>query len=141
MKTKALSKNGINPIVIVLGLIDVLIIFVVLTGKSVPVLNTDRTALIGLVVIGMAICMQAGIGPMAAARAWFHPLSIISYLLGAVILAIGITALFGKQLPPLTNYHQAFITVVGISLLKVILTGIHHFFMQPDLRENKARNQ
>ncbi len=129
MNTKSLSTNSINPIVIVLGIAAALLILVVLSGRRVPVLTTDRTALIGLVVLGMAICMLGGIGPMSRAGAWFHPLSIINYLLGAVIIIIGIAAVFGKQLPPLSSYHQSFIVVVGIAALKIILTTVHRLFL------------
>ncbi len=129
MKTNTLSTSGFNPVVVLLGLVAVALTVMVLTGRKVPVLTTDRTELIGLVVIGMTICALAGIGPMSATRAWMHPLSIIGYLLGAVIIIIGIAAVFGKQIPLLTSYHQAFIVVVGISVLKIILTTIHRLFL------------
>ncbi len=129
MKTNTLSTGGVNPVVVLLGIVAVALTVLVLTGRKVPVLTTDRTALIGLVVISMAICALAGIGPMSAARAWMHPLSIVGYLLGAVIIVIGIAAVIGKQIPLLTGYHQAFIVVVGISVLKIILTTIHRFFL------------
>ena len=129
MKISTISTNGINAVVIVLGLMAIALIFAVLTGRKVPVLTTDRTALIGLVVIGMAICAQAGIGPISRTGAWVHPLSIISYLLGAVIIIIGVAAVFGKHIPPLTSYNQSFIVVVGISALKIILTTIHRLFL------------
>ena len=129
MKTNTLSTSGINPVVVLLGVAAVALVVLVLTGRKVPVLHTDRAALLGLVVIGMAICALAGIGPMSATRAWMHPLSIVGYLLGAVIIIIGVAAVFGKQIPPLTSYHQAFIVVVGISVLKIILTTIHRLLL------------
>lgn len=128
MKSNVFSTSGINWVVIILGILSVGLIFAVLTGKKLPVLNTDRTALIGLVVIGMAICAQAGIGPVSHTGAWFHPLSIIGYLLGALIIIIGAVALFGKNIPPLTDFHQSFIVVVMIAGIKIILTTIHRLF-------------
>ncbi len=129
MKTNTISTSGVNPVVALLGLVAVALTVMVLTGRKVPVLTTDRMALIGLVVIGMAICALAGIGPMSATRAWTHPLSITGYLLGAIIIILGVAAVFGKQIPPLTSYHQAFIVVVGISVLKIILTTIHRLLL------------
>ena len=55
--------------------------------------NTAQIATIGtpfilLVLIGMAICAQGGIGRVAALGVWSHPLSILGYLLGGLILLI-----------------------------------------------------
>jgi len=129
MKANTISTSGYNPLVILLGILAVTLVFAVLTGRKVPLLTTDRSALIGMVVIGMAICAQAGISPMSRTGAWFHPLSIISYLLGAVIVTIGLATLFGKLVPPITNYHQAFMVVVAIALIKIVLTTIHRLFL------------
>ncbi len=129
MKTNALSTSGVNPVVIVLGILAALLIFAVLADRKVPILNTDRAALLGLVVIGLAICSQVGIGRVSASGAWWHAFSIISYLLGAVIVIIGLAALFGKLIPPLASYHQAFIAVVAIAVIKIILTTIHRLFL------------
>jgi hypothetical protein len=77
----------------------------------------------------MFICSNAGIGRVAASGAWWHPFSIIGYLLGAVIIVIGIAALFGKNVPPLTSYHQSFIAVAVIAAIKLVLTTIHRLFL------------
>jgi hypothetical protein len=129
MKTNALPTLGINPVVILLGILAALLVFAVLTGKKVPVLSTDRAALLGLVVIGMAICAQIGIGRVSASGAWTHPFSIIAYLLGAAIILIGLAALFGKPIPPLANYRQSFLAVVTIAVIKLVLTTIHRLFL------------
>ncbi len=130
MKTNVASASGINPVVILLVILAVGLIYAVLTGKKVPVLSTDRAALIGLVVIGIAICSQVGIGRVSASGAWLHPFSIIGCLLGGVMLIIGLAAVFGKPIPPLTNFHQSFIAVVAIASLNVILTTIHRLFLR-----------
>src|SRR5512136_2945669 len=114
MKTNTISTGGVNVVVIALGILAALLVFAVLTGRKVPLLSTDRAALLALVVIGMAICMP-GIGRGAARGEWAHPLAIISYVLGGMIILIGLAALFGKQIPPLTSYHQSFIAVVVIA--------------------------
>ncbi len=125
MKANSISTGGVNFAVIILGILAVLLIFAVLTGRRVPLLSSDRTALLGLVVIGMAICSRAGIGRVAAIKAWAHPLSIIGYVLGGIIILIGLAALFGKHIPPLNSYHQSFIAVVVIAAVKVVLATIH----------------
>jgi hypothetical protein len=129
MKSNALSTTNTCPVVIVLGVLAVLLVLAVLTGRKVPVLPSERAALLGLVVIGLAICSQAGIGKISASGAWLHPFSILGYLLGAAILLIGFAALFGKNIPPLTSYHQSFIAVTVIAALKVVMTSIHRLFL------------
>ncbi len=129
MKANSLSAGGTNLAVIVLGILAALLIFAVLTGRKVPLLSTDRAALLALVVVGMVMCTLGGIGPMAASRAWLHPFSILAYLLGAAIVLIGIAALFGKNIPPLTSFHQSFTAVAVIAAVKLVLTTIHHLFL------------
>lgn len=129
MKTNTITPSGTSILPIVLGIVAVALIFLVLTGRKVPLLTSDRASLLALVVIGMAICGNAGIGRVAATNAWFHPLSIIGYLLGAAIIVVGIAALFGKNIPPLTNYYQSFIAVSIISVVKVVLTTIHRLLL------------
>ncbi len=129
MKTNTISLGGVNVVVIVLGVLATALAFMVLTGRKVPLLSTDRAALIAMVVIGMFICSNAGIGRVAASKAWFHPFSIIGYLLGAAILVIGIAAVFGKNIPPLANYYQSFAAVTGIAVLKLVFTTIHRLFL------------
>ena len=53
-----------------------------MTGKKVPLLSNVRLDIVLLVVIGMTICSQGGIGRVAAIGQWSHPLSILGYVLG-----------------------------------------------------------
>lgn len=128
MKTNTIS-GGTNLAVIALGILATVIVFLVLTGRKVPLLSGDRSALLAFVVIGMFICSNAGIGRVAASEAWWHPFSIIGYLLGAVIIVIGIAAMIGKNIPPMTSYHQSFIVVAVIAAIKLVLTTIHRLFL------------
>src|SRR5574342_598797 len=129
MKTNTLSTGGTNLAVIALGILATVLVFLVLTGRKVPLLSSDRSALLAFVVIGMLICSNAGIGRVATSGAWWHPFSIIGYLLGAAIIAIGIAALFGKNIPPLTSYNQSFTAVAVIAAIKLVLTTIHRLFL------------
>ena len=129
MKTNSLSIGGANLAVIALGILAALLVFAVLTGRKVPLLSSDRAALLALVVIGMIMCTQGGIGRVAASREWLHPFSILGYLLGAAIVVIGMAALFGKYIPPLTSYYQSFTAVTVIVAIKLVLTTIHRLFL------------
>lgn len=129
MKTNSVSTGGTNLAVIALGILAALLVFAVLTGRKVPLLSSDRAALLALVVIGMILCTQGGIGRVAASGQWLHPFSIPGYLLGAAIILIGIAALFGKNIPPLTSYYQSFTAVAVIAAAKLVLTTIHRLFL------------
>lgn len=129
MNTNTMSRSGTNVSVIALGILAALLIFAVLTGRKIPFLESDRAALFALVIIGMLICSQAGIGRVAASGAWWHPFTIIGYLLGAVIILIGIAALFGRNIPPLASYYQSFVAIAIIAAVKLVLTTIHRLFL------------
>jgi len=129
MKANSISTSGTNLVVIALGILAALLVFAVLTGRKVPLLATDRAALLALMVIGLIMCTLGGIGSVSSSGDWLHPLSILGYLLGAVIVVIGIAALFEKNIPPLISYHQSFIVVTVIAAVKLVLTAIHHLFL------------
>ena len=129
MKTNTMSTSGINLAVIALGILAALLIFAVFTGRKVPLLTSDRAALLALVIIGLLMCSQGGIGRVSASGSWLHPFSIIGYVLGAIIIVMGIAALFGKNIPPLTSYYESFTVVAMIAAFKLLLTTIHRFFL------------
>jgi hypothetical protein len=129
MKSTTMATGNTNLAVIVLGLLAALLVFFVLTGRKVPLLANDRAALLTLVAIGMVMCTQGGIGRVAASGNWLHPFAILGYLLGAAILLIGIAALFGRQVPPLTSYYQSFTAVAVLAGIKLVLTTIHRLFL------------
>ena len=128
MRTNTVSTSGTNLGVIALGILAALLVAAVYTERKIPLLSSDRAAVVALVAIGMAICAQ-GIGRVAAAGAWTHPFSILAYLLGGAILLVGIAALAGKQVPPLSSYAQSFTAVTILAVAKVVLTAIHRLFL------------
>ncbi len=129
MKTNSISLSGNTLAVIALGILAALLVFAVLTGRKVPLLSSDRAALLALVVIGMLMCTRGGIGRVAANNAWFHPMSFLGYLLGGVIIVIGIAALIGKNIPPLASFRQSFTAVALIAAFKLVFTTIHRLFL------------
>jgi hypothetical protein len=112
------------------GFVDVipqvlaLLAFAVLTGRQVPFITGECASLILLVVLGMAMC-SAGIGRVAAADAWTHPLAILGYLLGVVILIIAAAGIFDWQMPLITGARQAIIAVSLLSVAKLVISFLH----------------
>ena len=97
-----------------------------MTGRKVPLLSNVRLDIILLVIIGMAICTQGGIGRVAATGAWLHPLSIIGYLLGGLILLITLAVFVGWNLPFIQNDQQALLAIAILAGLKVVNAVTHY---------------
>lgn len=107
-----------------LGLLAALIVVASLSGWNLPWIANDRTALVVLMVVSLAMCSQ-GIGRVAARRAWAHPLSILGYLLGAAILGIAAAALLGIPLPWVASVREAIRAVAVLGVVKLVLSTLH----------------
>ncbi len=129
MKANSMPAGNSNLAVIIMTVLAAVLVITVLSGRRLPLLSGDRAAIIVLVILGMAICSQVGIGRVSAIGAWSHPLAILGYILGGAILVIGGAALFGKLIPPLVDFHQAFTVVTVIALTKVVIATIHRILL------------
>ena len=129
MKTNQISMSSTNLTVIVLGLLAAWLVYAVLTGRKFPLVSSDKAALIALLVIGGAMCTTGGIGRVAAAGAWWHPLSILGHLAGAAILVVAIAGLTGIRLPWINDARQAFLAMTALSIFKILLTAFHQFIL------------
>jgi hypothetical protein len=125
MKTIA-QPAAINATIIGLALLFAFITFIGVTGKKVPLLSNVRMDIVLLVVIGMIICSQGGIGRVAATGEWSHPLSIIGYILGGLILLITLAVFVGWKLPLIANDQQALLAIAILASLKVANAVTHY---------------
>lgn len=116
----------INPSIVVLALLFAAVLFIGATGQNVPLVSNVRVDIILLVILGMAICTQGGIGRISATGQWSHPLAIIGYVLGGAILFIALAVLVGWKLPFIQNDQQALIAVAILAGLKVINAVTHY---------------
>ena len=116
----------ITPTIIGLALLFVIVTIIGVTGKKVPLLSNIRVDIILLVIIGMTICSQGGIGRVAATGEWTHPLSIIGYLLGGLILIITLAVFVGWELPLIVNDQQALLAIAILASLKVVNAVTHY---------------
>lgn len=87
-------------------------------------LFSGNVALVAVTLVGMAVC-SVGIGRVAAQGAWLHPLSMLAYVIGALILAVVVAALMGRPLPLVDSTRAAIIAVVVLAVAKVLLTQLH----------------
>jgi len=118
----------ITPGIILLALLFAAVVFIGATGKKVPILSNIRVDIILLVIIGMSICTQGGIGRVAATGQWSHPLSIIGYVLGGLILLITLAVFVGWKLPYIQSDQQALIAIAILASLKV-LNAVTHYLL------------
>jgi hypothetical protein len=128
MKTIA-QPTVITPTIIGLAILFAAVTFIGVTGKKVPLLSNVRADIILLVVIGMTICQQSGIGRVAATGQWTHPLSIIGYILGGLILFITLAVFAGWKIPLIANDQQAWLAIATLASLKVINAIIMHYLL------------
>jgi hypothetical protein len=124
MKTTSMSLMGNAVTTIVLGALAAVLVLGTLTGRKIPFISSDRMALIVLVVLGMTMCAR-GIGRVAAQGEWAHPLAIVGYLLGALILVVAGALLIGKPLPLITTTRQAILAVAVLSGAKLVVSALH----------------
>ena len=126
---KAITQPAvITPSVLVLALLAAAIVFIGATGRKVPVLSNIRMDIILVVMLGLAICTQAGIGRIAATGQWSHPQAIIGYILGGLILLIALAVFIGWKLPLIQNDQQALIAIAILVGLKLV-NAITHYLL------------
>jgi hypothetical protein len=116
----------ITPTVLALALLAAAVVFIGATGRKVPVLSNVRVDIILVVILGMSICTQSGIGRIAATGEWSHPLSIVGYVLGGTILLITLSVFVGWKLPIIQNDQQALIAIAILAGLKIVNAVTHY---------------
>jgi hypothetical protein len=116
----------ITPTIVALALLACAVVFIGVTGKKVPLLSNIRIDIILLVLLGMSICTQAGIGRIAATGQWSHPLAIVGYILGGTILLVAVSVFVGWKLPFIQNDQQALIAIAILASLKIVNAVTHY---------------
>lgn len=129
MKTIS-QPSVITPTILILALLAAAVVFIGVTGKKVPVLSNVRADIILLVILGMSICTQAGIGRIAATGQWSHPLAIVGYILGSLILLITLAVFAGWKLPYIQSDQQALLAIAILAGLKVVNAFTHYFLLR-----------
>lgn len=123
---KGISQPSvISPSIIILGVLAVAVTFLAWRGTGLPLLSSPKISLAVVLLLGMVICAQGGIGRVAAAGQWAHPLSIFGYLLGAVILLVAAAVFFNIELPFIASPQQALIVVAALMAGKVFVSVVH----------------
>jgi hypothetical protein len=124
---KTISQPAvITPTILGLIVLAAAVVFIGVTGKKVPVLSNIRIDIILLVILGMTICTQAGIGRIAATGQWTHPQAIVGYILGGLILLVTLCTFVGWKLPYIANDQQALLAIAILASLKIVNAVTHY---------------
>jgi hypothetical protein len=129
MKTASVP-SPLNLNVLLVAVLFAALVFAVVTGKRVPLISNFRIAMAVLLVLGLTMCTTGGIGRVSALGQWTHPLSILGYLLGALILVIGLATVFGLKLPYIQSEVQAVIIVSILTVAKIVESVIHSLLVR-----------
>ncbi len=116
---------GSNLIVVVLAVAALALVYVVATGGNLtlPVISTDRAALIVLTIVGVAMCAVGGIGPSISKYGWSGPVTVIGSIVGVLTFLIVLAVILGVQLPIITNERMAFVLVTGVIIGKLLFNA------------------
>lgn len=125
------EPSVINPAILLLAALAAGVVFVTLKGLNLPLLSNLKVNLAILIVLGMSICTQGGIGRIAVSGLWSHPLAIVGYLLGVSILVLAFCVFFNINLPFLASQQQAFLVIAVLLGAKVVNAFAHHFLFRP----------
>jgi len=121
--SNSLELDGLLPNILLLGTL-IFVIFLGLTNRKFLWVRGDKSAIITIGIIGMALCTR-GIGRVAEAGAWTHPLAIIAYLLGITIIVITVLIAVDQPIPMITNSRMAMFVIVSMIGLKFIISIFH----------------
>jgi uncharacterized membrane protein len=124
MKATGMVPTGTTVASAVLGVPAALLVLMTLGGRNIPFLSSDRVTLIVLLVLGMAMCAR-GIGSVAARGAWTHPLSILGYLVGVLILVIALSLLADRPFLSISTTRHAILAVALLSAAKLAFSSLH----------------
>ena len=107
-------------------------------GMDLPIVQNDRTSLIVLGFLGMALCSQ-GIGRIAEDHRWGHPISLLGMLIGAVILILWGGRILNYDLPYAAADAQAILTLGILMGVKFILARLYPLFRKvPRIKSGSA---
>jgi uncharacterized membrane protein required for colicin V production len=127
MTTNTMTSSANGVITLVLGVLATGVVFMILTGRDVPIVGSGAGALLTLGIIGIVMCTLGGIGSVQGTLGWTHPLTIIGSILGVAALLVVVLPLLSVQLPLIPDIRSAVLALAVIMLVKVGLMGVARF--------------
>lgn len=101
MQARTHATTSTMPVTIAntLGVLAALVLLGVLTNLSLLVPFGDAAAFTALVIIGMSMCVIAGISRAPSTLGWMHPATLSGAVLGVAILLLVVANTFGFLQP------------------------------------------
>ena len=124
MTTNTVTSPANGIITVALGLLAAGVVFMILTGRDVPLVGSGAGALLTLGLIGIVMCTLSGIGTIQGSLGWTHPLTIIGSILGLAAVLVVALPLLGVQLPLVGDTRSAVLALAVIMVIKVGLMGL-----------------
>ncbi|MFW5714489.1 MAG: hypothetical protein ACOCYU_07445 [Brevefilum sp.] len=132
-------KKQNHSLSIILGILAGVLVVGNLSKWPIPLASNDRTALIALGFLGIALCAQ-GIGRIAEDNRWTHPISLLGIMIGAATLLLWIGRLSNFNLPYARSDSH---TILSMGLLmgsKFLLARFYALFRRFPTRD-RHRNK
>jgi len=107
-----------NPLLILLGLVSAGVVAAALTGTRLPLIGSDRSSLIALIILGMSMC---ALGMQTTDYGWLNPFNVVGIILGALALGLTAAVIAGVRVPYISGDRAAVIALALIMAAKVIL--------------------
>lgn len=120
MSTNIALLNRGNGISSVLGLMGLILVIVLLTGKKLPLVSDERTIFIALASIGFLMCTFGGMRSIQSGG-WLAWQSVVGMMMGILAGMLIIGMLFGVKLPYVSGYWDASLILAGIIFFKWVV--------------------
>lgn len=116
------------PIVIFEAIVAISIVFLGLSGKKILFVQSARSAVITLGIIGMLLCTMS-VGKFISSSP-AHPLSILGYIFGTIALAAFIIQLFKWNVPILVEPKTALIVLAASMVAKGVIARFGYILIK-----------
>lgn len=107
-----------NPLLMLLGLLSAGVLATTLTGIRLPLIGSDRSALIALLILGMSMC---ALGMQITTYGWLNPFNVAGVLLGTLAMGLAVAVLVGVRVPYISGDRAAMVAISLIMAVKVLL--------------------
>lgn len=124
-----MKQNIFVGIASLFGVLEIIIFYYMLTGKTFYIMDTSKKYFIGCFSIGFIMCCF-GITRNLKELNWLNPLTIIACILGAVAFVVFYLLLFKEKSMSDARYRLGTICVFSIVILKWAMQMIKDYVIK-----------
>jgi hypothetical protein len=129
MKANGTSVNWLSLASYSVGILAFVLIFLVLTGKKIPLIGDQKGAFITIWMIGFSMSILAGFRDYPDGKFTMPgPLMGFLMVLGFAAVALLLIMLFGLKIPFIASYREALIILSFIMITKWVSVHIYKIF-------------